>query len=151
MHMEHRWELGYCRSRDRMNCPCDERPHNSILRPTALASKNLSPAEDTATMGSTRDTTRTREISTLLLCHRGRYSHRSQVTCSNLQEKCSNSNTETPIHTIKNSPTQNQDTIQAWTRPIHSRLAVRTKLQREQGQRNICHEDKCSVSNTEGR
>ena len=28
---------------------------------------------------------------------------------------------------MKNPPIQNQDTIQAWTRPIHSRLVVTTK------------------------
>ena len=44
MHLGYNWEIGYCRS-DRMNCPLDEAPHNSILEPTAFAGKCLSPTE----------------------------------------------------------------------------------------------------------
>ena len=44
------------------------------------------------------------------------------------------------ISTIKNSPIQNQDNVQVWTRPIHSRLVVMKKLQREEGMQNSWYE-----------
>ena len=48
----------------------------------------------------------------------------------------------TPVHTIKNSPIQNQDTIHPWTRPILGKLVVVRKSLSEQGQGNAQHKDK---------
>ena len=64
------------------------------------------------------------KILPLLLCQRGKCHQGSQDTSSNPQVGHGHTIANTLLHTIKNSPIQNQDTIQAWTRTIHSRLVV---------------------------
>ena len=71
-----------------------------------------------------RDTAWTREVSPLLLCHSGKHDHKLQSSCSNLQEECCKTFTETSIHTTKDPTIQNKDTRQVWMGPIHSRLVV---------------------------
>ena len=73
---------------------------------------------------------------------RGNYNYGSQTTAINLQERHSNTIPETPMYMSNNSLIQNKDTIQAWTRPMQSRLVVMTKPWREEGQRNTLQEDK---------
>ena len=69
---------GLLQIRDGIKCSQGEAPHNSILRLIACVSKSLS-----------RNDTWTREVSWLMLCHRGKYHHGLHTTGSDLQEGCS--------------------------------------------------------------
>ena len=68
------------------------------------------------------------------------YNNRSQTTSCNIQKRCSYRITET---------TMNQNHIQAWTRSIHHRLALLTKLHGKQRNKNTWHAVKylCHTNN----
>ena len=102
-----------------MNCPQDEVPDNTILRPIAFASKSPSTTER-------RYININREVSRILhdwkssttMFHAGAKS--PQVNCRYLQKGHSDPVPKTTVHMAENSLIQDQDNLQAWTRTLHS-------------------------------
>ena len=132
-------------TRSSTGCPRDKVPDNSILRPIAFANKSLSSAERRYSNTEMRGTWYTKwdwEFPLLLLCKRDEYNNRSQTASSNLQERCSNTTSENPKNS-QNTPVESKNHIQIWTRSIHSRLALKTKLQGKQKWRNTWHAVEC--------
>ena len=91
----------------------------------------------------TRYTIWAQKVPSLLLCGRGGYNNRSQTTSGNLQERCSNTVSENTMNSLQNMPVQSKNHIQTWTKSVHSRLALQTKPQRKQRQRNTWHAVEC--------
>ena len=117
-------------TKDNMTCHRDEVPDNNILRPIAFASKSLTGEEkghsiiEREALGILYGLGK---VSSLLLCKGGKYNQASQTTHCHIQERYSHFVTKTPANLIKNTPGQDQNLIQTWTRLAHARLAGLTK------------------------
>ena len=118
-------------TRSNTSCLRDKVLDNGILRPIAFSKKSLTGAEkifsniERESLGILHGL----KNPLLLLCERGKYNYRSQTTSFNIQKGYSYIITEASANSVKNTSIQCQNHIQAWTRPIHSRLAVQTKPQ----------------------
>ena len=88
---------------------------------------------------STLNTTLTGTVLSLLLCKRSKHHNWPQTSSHNIQKECGNNITVDPVHNAKNSAIQNMHTIQAWSLPLHSWLAVEIKSHRKQKWRNWRH------------
>ena len=66
------------------------------------------------------------KIPSLFLCERGKYHHGSQTTHCHFQKRHCYIITEATANLTKNTSIQGENHIQAWTRPIHGRLAIKT-------------------------
>ena len=132
-------------TRSNTSCHRDDMPDNSILRPIAFSSKSLVGMEKIYSnrKKNTMHTLWIKEISPLLLCERGEYHSRSQAASCNIQKRWNNTVTKTVLNSTEKESIQSQNHIQAWNRPIYSRLALQTKLQGKQRYRNTWHADKC--------
>ena len=73
-------------TRNGTSCPRDTAPDNTILWPTAFASKSLSSAEEIQQYrkGSIRHITWPQEISSLFFHQRGKYNYRPQIAGSSI-------------------------------------------------------------------
>ena len=125
-------------ARSGTSCPSVEAPDNNILRPIALMSKSPSSAEK-------RYSNIEREAlgilyrlksSIVAVCKRGEDNYRSQTPNHSILKRCSNTITETMMHSAQNTPIQIQDHIQAWTRSVQSGLAIHAKPQGKQRCKN---------------
>ena len=84
---------------------------------------------------STRHTIWAWKISPLLLYSRW-VNYRSQTTGHNILKRCSNIITEPTLNSATNTWKWSENHIKAWTRSIHSGLAIYTKPQQKQWCRN---------------
>ena len=139
MHLELDWELSCFKQEVVQVAPRNETLDKNEFRLIAFMHNSQSSVEKKIQLHrkrNTKYTKQTQKVPSLLLCDRSEHNHRPQTTSSNIQKRCSNTVTETMINSTQNTPIKSQDHIKAWTRFIHSRLALKTKPQGKQRQRN---------------
>ena len=119
-------------TRNNTSCTKDEAQDNNILRPSAFFSKNLTGAGkrysniEREALGILYELEKcyhyciAREVSIIT-------DHKLLVAI--FKKRCCNIITEIAVNSYKNTSIQSENYIQAWTRSIHSRLAIQTKPQ----------------------
>ena len=142
MHLESDLELPYHKTE--VVQPAQETKHHTtayshLSHLQAIACQVQKEDKTTLKERGTRYTTRASEVPSILLCERGEYDNRSQMASSNFQERCSNAISENTLNSPQNTTVQSKNHIKTWTRSIHSTLALKTKLQGKQIQRNTWH------------
>ena len=127
-------------TRSNTSCHRDNMPDNSILRSITFFSKSLTVAEEDIAILKEKHWAyyKVLKIPSILLCVRGKYNYGSQTTNKHIQKGCSYIIIEASTNSVKNTPNRVR-IIEAWTRPIHSGLAVQTKPQEKERHRNSRH------------
>ena len=118
-------------TRSNNSCPRDESLDKSILRPIAFTSKSLTGAEkgysniERETLGILYGLEKFHHYCFMRELSITTY-HKLLVTI--FKRRCSNFVTEATKNSAKNASIEDENHIQAWTRSIHSRLAIQTKI-----------------------
>ena len=107
-------------TRSGTSCPRDKASDNSILSPITFVS--------TVKLGTLYGLEKLHHY--CFLREEGMITDNKQLVA--VFKKCSNTFTETTMNFTQNTPIHIQNHIQAWTRSIHSRLALQIKPQGKQ-------------------
>ena len=106
------------------NCLRDKVPDNSIFRPIAFSSKSLTGAEkDTSILAILYGLEKFHHY---FIVREGKYNHGLQIINCHFQKRHNYIIREDTANPTKNTSIQGENLYQAWTRPIHGRLAVQT-------------------------